>query len=876
MSQTKLLILVFTVSLVTISFTGNVTAQEGQLFKSDLFENMSFRHIGPGIYGGRIPDIEVNPDNPAEVYVAGSTGGIFKSVNQGITFEPIFDDVGTSISIGDMALAPSDPLILWVGTGEASSDQSAGSIGDGVYKSIDGGQTFEHMGLDLTRHISRIAIDPTNPNIVFVGACGSLWGANPQRGLYRTKNGGRTWQQVLYINDDTGIADVVIDPSNGEIVYASTYQRRRRAWAHVRKGPYSRLYRSVDGGDSWQKLTDGLPDGDIGRIALAIPSSNPKRVYASVEHSEGGMFRSENRGNTWEQVNEGYGASYWYGRIYVDPVNADKIWHMATSLSVSEDGGETFTANQTAPLIHVDHHCLWINPKNPDHMMMGNDGGFYITYESGKNWDFIDKLPFGQYYAISVDNRVPYWVYGGLQDNGVWGVASRTFLSDGILNEHVVTVCGGDGFYSAADPRDYNLVFGESQNGGLVLTNIKTGSRQNVKPRAPQGDTYRFNWNSPFFISTHDPDNFYFGGNKLFKTRDKGQNWETISDDMSKNENLDDVLIMDLKPARKPYASLSTIAESPLQQGLIYAGTDDGNVRVTKDDGKNWVDLTSKFPLPQDRFVTRVLPSHHDVATCYVSFTRYWEADDFTPYLFKTTDYGQSWTDVTGDMPEMACIKCVVEHPGNPDLLFAGIHNGLLLTIDGGNHWIRLAGANLPPVAIDDIKIAPGDNDLVLGTYGRGIIILDDIAFLEYLDNAVLNSAGYLFPPRDTYKFNRASRYMFSEAARYVAPNPDYGVLITYYLDSELSVDTPETPFKIEILNDQGNIIRELTNPPGQMGINRIVWDLRATPTSQQRGQRGGVRSRSGDVEPGRYTVKLAIGAMELSQSVIIKPDPRK
>ncbi|MFC1783713.1 WD40/YVTN/BNR-like repeat-containing protein, partial [Planctomycetota bacterium] len=676
MQQTKRFPLALILIITLFTFSNFVAAQDGQLFNTDLFQNLTFRHIGPGIYGGRIADIEANPENPAVIYVAASTGGVFKSVNHGITFEPIFDNAGASVSIGDMALAPSDPLILWVGTGEGSSDQSSGSIGDGVYKSIDGGQTWQNMGLQKTRHISRIVIHPTNPNIVFVGAMGALWGPNSQRGLYRTQNGGRTWEQVLYINDDTGIADVAIDPSNGNIIYASAYQRRRHAWAHVRKGPYSGLYRSTDCGDTWQKLTNGIPEGDIGRIALAIPPSKPNVVYASVEHTEGGLFRSDNRGNSWTRVNE--------SRIYVDPLNEDKVWVMGTSLAVSEDGGQTFTTSDTAPLIHVDHHVLWINPRNPNHMLLGNDGGLNISYQGGKNWDFIDNLPIGQYYAISIDNRDPYWVYGGLQDNGVWGVASRTYFTDGILNEHTVTVCGGDGFYSAADPRDYNLVYAESQNGGLVLTDLKTGARNSIKPRPQtEGETYRFNWNTPLFLSPHNLDNLYFGGNKLFKTSDQGQTWKEISPDLSKNENLDDILIMGLKPARKPYAALTAIAESPLQQGLIYAGADDGNVHVTKNDGAEWEDITRKFPLPQDRFVTRVLPSHHDDATAYIAFARYWEADDFSPYLFKTTDYGSTWTDVTGDMPEMASIKGFAEHPNNPNLLFAGIHNGLLVSIDG-------------------------------------------------------------------------------------------------------------------------------------------------------------------------------------------------
>ena len=872
-------------SAIALASLGDA-AQDRQAVGADLFANLSWRHLGPGQAGGRIADVEAVADNPATIFVAASSGGIFKTVNNGMTWRPVFDQAGGSLAIGDIALAPSDPLIVWAGTGEASCEQNSASIGDGVYKSIDGGESWQCMGLKKSWHIARIVIDPVNPNKVFVGVAGALWGPNPERGVFRTKNGGSTWEKTLYLNEDTGIADLAIDPTNGKIIYAATYQRRRHAWAHVKQGPHSALYRSTDGGDTWEKLTKGLPEGDLGRIGLAVAPSNPQVVYACVEASGGGWFRSDDRGNSWAKMSD-RSTSYWYGRIFVDPLNENKVWLMGTSMGISLDGGKTWD-NGHAPLIHVDHHTIWINPANTDHWLLGNDGGFHMSYDDGRNWDFVNNLPIGQFYAISHDNRDFYWVYGGLQDNGVWGVASRTHNSLGILNEDVAFVSGGDGFYSAVDPRDHTAIYSESQNGGLVFIDLKTQTRRSIKPRAPRGeDAYRFNWNSPLFISPHNPDILYFGGNRLFKTSDRGANWETISKDLSKNRDLSDVLVMGKKPTLKPHATITALNESPVKRGVIYAGTDDGNLHVTRDDGRHWNNLTKLLPGPQDRFINRVLPSHHDAATAYAAYGRYLEANDFTPYLFKTTDYGQTWKSVAGDLPKMAVVKGLAEHPRNPNLLFAGVHNGAFVTIDGGKHWTRLGG-NLPPVAVDDIKIPPKQNDLVLGSYGRGIIILDDIGMLEQLNEDVLAADAYLFQPRETKRHYSMQRWMFSEAAIFNAPNPDSGVLISYYLKDEPAPPAPPTQrragqrrraqaqeqeveqeeappsVQVVVLDKEGNVVRELT-APDRKGLNRISWNMQGS---------GGRRTAAN--RPEEFTIKLIARGKELTQQVVVLPDPDK
>ncbi len=838
------------------------------------FQHLEWREIGPAVFGGRIPDVEAVPENPAVIYVAGSTGGIFKTTNNGVTWRPVFDEAGTTLSIGDMVIAPSDPLILWVGTGEANGEQQAGSLGDGVYRSLDGGESWENMGLRDTRFINRVAIHPTDPDIVFVAASGHRWGPNEERGLYRTRDGGLTWENVLFINDDTGVTEVAME-GNGRILYAAAWQRRRHAWGNLTGGPHSGIYRSMDGGDTWDRLGGGLPEGNLGKIAMAIAPSSPNVVYAAIGDSDGGLFRSEDRGESWERVND-IRTSYWYGNIYVDPVNENKVWVMGTMLDVSIDGGRSFENDWTARGIHVDHHVLWINPENTDHMLLGNDGGFHITYDGAKTWRFLNNIPIAQFYAIEVDDRDPYHVYGGLQDNGTWGLPSRTYSSNGIQNEDVMVVGGGDGFAPAIDPRDFSVVFSESQFGGLRRVDLVTGESSGIKPTPPDTtERYRFNWNSPILISPHDPDVMYFGGNKLFKTTDKGENWEVLSEDLTKDETPSDWEIMGLKPSLKEFNTLTAITESPLQQGLIYVGADDGSVHRTTDGGVTWDPLSDRFDLEgPGRYVADVLASSTEAHTAYIAFSGHFH-DDFRPHLFKTTDAGESWERISHGMPDEAVIMGVAEHPENPDVLFAGIHTGLMFTVDGGESWTR-AGGNLPPVQVTDIRIKNGD--LVLGTYGRGIIIMDDIVFLEGMTDEVMAQDAHLFPIRETEQHHLRTQNPHNRAARYAGPNPEYGALITYYLKDGPHRDTPPDSARvsIQILDETGEVIRELEGPD-RPGINRIAWDLRIMPDSVGAEEEGrSRRPRLVNVEPGRFTVRLLARGLETDQAVIVVPDKRR
>lgn len=839
------------------------------------FEHIMWRHIGPAVFGGRIPDVEAVPDNPAVIFVAGSTGGIFKTTNNGVTWKPVFDQAGPTLSIGDMAISASDPLIMWAGTGESNGEQQAAAWGNGVYRSLDGGESWEYMGLRETRFIHRIAIHPQDPDIVFVAAPGHRWGPNEERGLYRTQDGGLTWDKVLYIDEDTGVVEIAME-ENGRVLYAAAWQRRRHAWGNLTGGPRSGIYRSMDGGSTWEKLGGGLPEGVLGKIAIAIAGSSPNVVYASIGDEDGGLYRSEDRGVTWERVND-LRTSYWYGNIYVDPLNENKVWVMGTQLDVSIDGGKTFENDWTAQDIHVDHHGMWINPKNTDHMLMGNDGGFHITYDGARTWSFLNNIPIAQFYTMGIDNRDPYHIYGGLQDNGTWGVPSRTYSRTGILNEDVVRVGGGDGFVPAIDPRDFTTLYVESQFGALRRVDLVTGRSTGIKPEPTDTtEVYRFAWNSPILISPHDPDVIYFGGNKLFKTTDKGEGWEVISQDLTKNETPSDWEIMGLKPSLRAYNTLTAVSESPLQQGLIYTGADDGSVYRTLDGGGTWEPLTDKFRFDGEvKFVTKIHASASDPETAYISFTGQYY-DDLSPYLFKTENAGESWTSITGNMPDEAVVLVVVEHPNNPELLFAGVHNGLMVSRDGGESWTR-AGGNLPPVSVNGIEIKNGD--LVLATYGRGIIILDDITYLEELTEEILAEEAYLFPVRDSEQYYRNNRDLSNKAARFAGPNPDYGALITYFLNSEPARDDAAEPAEvsIQILDPTGEVIRELTGPDRQ-GFNRIAWDLRMTEdsTDTPEGDENARRPSMVDVDPGEYTVKLTTRGRELVQTVMVVPDKRR
>jgi photosystem II stability/assembly factor-like uncharacterized protein len=870
-------------------------------------DGLEWRHIGPAAFGGRIDDVEAVASNPKIIFVAAASGGIFKTVNGGTTWKPVFDRDGGSLSIGDIAIASSDPNIVWAGTGEPNNRQSS-SWGDGVYRSLDGGETWTHVGLRDSHHIGRVVIHPRDPSIVYVAALGHLWGPNDERGLYRTRDAGRTWQQVLKIDADTGVVDVALDP-DGRTLFAAAYQRRRRGWGFIGGGTGGGLHRSLDGGDTWQKLEEGLPKGVIGRIGVEISRSNPNIVYAVIEHKEGGVFRSEDRGTTWTKQSSTNQRPSYYSQIRIDPQNSNRVWMLASPLFLSIDAGKTFTTKGTGDRIHVDHHGLWINPADPDHLILGNDGGLFVSQDGSKTWHFVDNLPIGQYYDISIDSRDPYWVYGGTQDNGTWAIPSRTPSALGITNADVVNIAYGDGFYTQPDPRDHRVIYANSQSGRTYLVDFDTREEKGIRPvPMDRKETYRFNWSTPMLLSPHNPDVVLYGGNKLFRTADRGHKWEVISPDLTRNQEWKKLPGFFARggernedtPSRddgvSDFGTITTISESPVKAGVLYVGTDDGNVQVSPDAGKSWQNLTSKFRLPGARWVSRVLASRHGAGTAYVTFDGH-QDDDFKPYIFRTTNGGDSWSSITGDLPDGVVINTIEEHPRRPDLLFAGTEFGLYFTLDGGRRW-TLAAGNLPRVPVDDIVISERDNDLILGTHGRSIIILDDITPLERASQEILSSDVHLFAPRPAIQQYEMRMLPTPGASEFSGPNPPSGALITYYLREDPPPPPPPKPttngngrsgsaeppppppppptVKITIAAPDGSIVRELEGPD-RKGMNRVAWDLRhPIGFKAEETDEGWFGPPKGPlVIPGTYTVKMRTRGKELTDRVEVKGDPR-
>ncbi len=853
-------------------------AVAGPLPAQDL-STLPWRQIGPASFGGRIDDIEGVPGRPGTVFVGTAGGVIFRSTNNGTTWTPVFDRDGRSSSIGDIAIAPSDPGIIWAGTGEANNRQSS-TWGDGVYRSLDGGATWSHMGLKDTHHVGRIVIHPRDPNTVFVAALGHLWGPNEARGVYRTTDGGATWKKVLAGDSVTGAVDLAMD-SDGRTIYAAMYQRQRKGYGFVGGGAGSRLYRSRDGGDSWEALANGLPVGVKGRIGIAIAPSQPSTVYAIIEAKVGGVFRSDDRGTTWTRMSSLNPRPMYYSQIRVDPAHPDRVWVLGTNLHKSIDGGKTFTTDSTGDRIHVDHHALWIDPADGSHMMLGNDGGLYFTYDGAKNWDFIDNLPIGQFYDIDVDQRDPYYVYGGTQDNGTWGLPARTYNGVGITSADVINIAYGDGFFTVTDPADPRYIFANSQGGRAYRVHLATREERGIRPvPADAKEEYRFNWSTPMLRSPHDPRTIYYGGNKLFRTRDGGQSWDVISPDLTRNLDWKTLPIMGVvrdstTPSRddgvSDYGTITTIAESRRAAGALLVGTDDGSVQLTADGGATWTNISSRFRLPAPRWVSRVLWSALDARTAFVAFDGHYD-DDMAPYLFRTTDGGATWASVAGDLPAGHSVKSVAEHPSNRDVLYAGTEFGLYVTFDGGKHWLH-AGDALPRVRVDDIAIHPTEKDLLLGTHGRSIIVLDDISLFDKGAPTVAAGDAVLYPIRPSSQ-RFITRVLPTPGARnFQAPNPPQGAIVTYALGSAATGDTTA---RLIVTDAQGRTVRTMS-VQATAGIHRTAWDLHydRSPgvTDADEGWFG--IPTGAWVPPGRYTVTLAARGRQLSQPVDVSGDPR-
>jgi photosystem II stability/assembly factor-like uncharacterized protein len=847
----------------------------------------AWRQIGPASLGGRVDDIEAVADDPRIIFVGAASGGVFRSLNNGVTWEPVLDADGTALSVGDIAIAPSDPHVVWVGTGEATNRQTS-TWGDGVYRSLDGGTTWQHMGLRETQNIGRVVIDPHDPRIVFVAAVGHLWGPNEQRGLYRTKDGGATWQRVLGVDANTGVIDVAIG-ADGHTLFAATYERRWRAFGFVGGGPGSGIWRSLDGGDTWTRLSSGLPAGNAGRIGVAMAPSDPRIVYAVIEHPEGGVFRSGDGGATWTRQNPLNERGNYYGQIRVDPLNADRVWLLLTSLHLSIDGGKTFSTDSLAFRVHADNHALWIDPRHPDHMLLGNDGGVFFTYDGARHWDYVNNLPIGQFYDIGIDRRDPYWIYGGLQDQGTFMFPSGTH-SRGVLTDEGVTFLEyGDGFQVAVDPTDPRLVYTNSQNGRGYLVDLVTREERRFTPvPSDSSEHYRFNWNTATLLSPHDPHTYYYGANKLLKTTDRGTTWQVISPDLTgnatdwKTRSLGDGIPLrdSTTPSRDEgtgqFGNITTISESPEAPGTLYIGTDDGNVQVSADGGGHWTDVTSRLHLPGPRWVSTVLASRFDARTAYVTVDGHRD-DDLAPYIFKTMDGGAKWASIAGDLPTGLVVKTLAEDPRNRQLLFAGTEFGLYWSFDGGRHW-RFPGGALPRVMVTRILVDERTNDLILGTYGRGVIILDDIRALEAGDPALATEPVQLLPLRDATEFYQWRDHPPTGAQEWAAPNVPVGALVTYVLAGHPAGDSAATdaaPAHIVVSAANGAVVRELTGP-GTSGVHRVLWDLHTqfpfVPAAADSGFYGAPRAPY--VPPGEYTVALSARGRTVAQRVRVGADP--
>ena len=879
-----------TLSLLSLSFFARTAIAQEQPAPSieSATANLRMRAIGPAIMGGRIDDIAVADTTPKTVYLGAAAGGLWKSTDGGMTWTPLFEKQPNP-SIGAVAVAPSNPSIVWVGTGEANNRQSA-SWGDGVYKSTDGGATWSHMGLEDTQAIGRVVIDPTNPDIVYVAAVGHLWGPNPERGLFKTTDGGKTWNKVLFINNDTGVTDVAIDSQSPTTLYAAAYQRRRTAWGFNGGGPSSGVYKTTDGGATWTKLTKDLPTGDDGRIAVAVYRKNPNIVYALIQNAKGGVFRSEDKGATWTKMSSENPRPSYFSQIRVDPNNDLRIWMGGVSLYYSEDGGKTFNQRR-ARKVHSDFHAIWIDPENSHFMLVGCDGGVYESRDGGANWDHLNVMNLGQAYEVGYDNQQPYHVCAGYQDNAEWCGPSRTWFAGGIPNSAWFMVGGGDGFYVKPDPEDPQTIYTESQDGNLNRRDLRNNEALSIRPvPAKNSDPpYRFNWNSPLLISSHDHNTIYYGGNYLFKSTNRGDSWVKLGGDLTTGVDRNKLPILGVLPNKDTlslydgvewYPTITTIDESPLSSSILWVGTDDGNLQLSRDGGKTWKNVTDRVPgVPKGTYVSRVVASKYAEGAAYVAFDGH-RSNDFHVYLFKTTDYGQTWKSISAGIPESAgTLHVIREHPSDKNMLFAGAEFGAFFSLDAGEHWNKL-NMGLPTVPVDDIQIQPRENDLILATHGRSIYILDDLTSFQQLNSQILGDTLHLFPIRNAIGWRIYQNRWFDAQQVFLGPNPPDGVLIDFYLKSK---PDEKQKLTITILDSSGKRVRQITDRKPEAGINRVNWDLRydppvqLTPEQRQALAQGffGGGARGPVADPGVYTVKVALGSDTQTQTVRVAQDPR-
>jgi photosystem II stability/assembly factor-like uncharacterized protein len=866
--------------------------QNGASSTSTPFDKLRFREIGPATVGGRIDDFAALESNPAVFYVATATGGLLKTVNNGTTFESVFDNEATS-SIGDVAIAPNDANLVWVGTGENNNRQSS-SWGAGVYKSTDGGKKWKNMGLRDSKHIARIIVDPVDHDVVYVAALGSLWGPGGDRGVYKTADGGETWSRVLAVDENTGATELALDPSNNKTLYAATYQRRRSTWGMNGGGQGSAIWKSTDAGRTWTKLTKGLPEGPMGRIGMDVYRRDPNVVYARVEHQkEGGVYRSEDAGATWTKMSNVNPRPMYFSQIRIDPNNDQRIYVLGVQLHVSDDGGKTFR-NDGAQKIHVDFHAMWINPNNSNHIILGGDGGVSLSYDRSKTYVFLRNTNLSQFYHVSYDFKTPYTVCGGLQDNYTWCGPSAVRSASGIANDDWWIIGGGDGFVALIDPSDSRVMYSESQDGRMNRVDRITNERKTIRPEPPEGEKpLRWNWDTPMLISPHNPATVFVCANRVLKSTDRGHSWKAISPDLTANTDRDALELMgvkgkDITIARNDgvgsYGNLVSFAESPKKAGAYYAGSDDGVVSVSRDDGANWANVTAKIPgLPANTYVSKLTASRFDDATVYSTFDGH-RLNDFNVYVYASRDYGQTWQAIAGDLPKGEVARTITEDLRNPDVLYLGTERGLYVTFDRGKQWARVK-ANLPTVPIYEITLHPRDNAMILATHGRGVWILDDLTPFQLFAVARSKDA-FLFDMRAATQINPANDRTrdFEGDMQFLGKNPEVAASFNYFLK------TPAKSLSLVVKDSSGKVARELSGDAlkgkTDAGVNTALWDLRVEPLPQPRVQQQGPGGGGGGggaggglngpfVPHGQYQVALIVDGKEVATNTFsIQGDP--
>ncbi len=924
-----------------------------------LLRGFVWRSIGPAGQGGRVDDIAASYSDPSTWYVGFATGGLWKTTNNGTTFEPIFDSYGTH-SIGDIAIAPSNSNILYVGTGEPNNRQSS-SFGDGMYKSTDAGATFTHIGLRETQSIGRVVVHPTNPDIVWVAAVGHLFGPNADRGVYKTTDGGATWRKVLYFDENTGATDIIIHPTNPNTLFAAMYERQRSAYGFVSGGPNGGIYRSDDGGETWTRVTgNGLPPGTMGRIGLDISMSNPNIIYAQIEvgpdrepvtdtppqPGQGGGFggggggqnqppddkisgvwRSEDGGRTWQFKSNQNQRPMYYSQIRVDPSNPDIVWVGGVNAQKSVDGGVTWT-NVQGNMGHVDNHAIWIDPYNGNHVIYGNDGGIDVTYDGGETWESIRLWAVGQPYHVSADMRRPYYVCVGFQDNGSW-CGPSSVRGGNSLNQDWYRVGGGDGFYTAVDPTDWSIVYAESQNGNVSRLDLKNGTSQSIRPRGPgggfggggagnpgnivptppPGTAFRWNWSTPFMLSPHNPSTVIIGGNRLYISRNRGDTW-TMTEDLTKQIDRDQRSMLGMRldlpncsrlrmgqcilsrnDGINQYGTIISVSESPIIPGILWVGTDDGNIQVSRDNGATWTEVSRNLPGGGfEYYVSRVEASYFDPATAYVSIDGH-RSNDLRPYVFVTRDYGATWTSISSNLPQYGNVNTVRQDPKNPKLLYAGTEFGFFVSLDEGASWKPFM-SGLAVVRIDDVMIHPRDNDLILATHGRSLLIMDDITALQQLTDSVMAMDAKLFEPREAvlWKSDIRMRRNVTGSKNFEGENAPRGTTISYWLGDDVDDDDVELTIE-DVLTGETFRTLEATS---EQGLNRVHWDLCSDRRPIQPGQGGfggfggggcggfggfGGGQQQGPprvatlAQPGIYRVTLSIDGREQSHLVRVLED---